>query len=164
MKPYLKIIFLISFALVFLACVDRSGLSVPKLPDSLAGLALSNTVKGAEADKMINRMHGKSTGGSSSIGYYGSENRKNVLYLTAFENQEQAEQSLAKMISKMANTKLGFTTPTSDKIGNNIIYRSQGMGLSHFFFRRKNLVFWWQTAPNHAKATLAALLDHKFQK
>jgi hypothetical protein len=137
---------------------------VPKLPNSLAGLALSDTVKGAEADKMINRMHGKSTGGSSSIGYYGSENRKNVLYLTAFENQEQAEQSLAKMISKMANTGFGFTIPTSDKIGNDIIYRSQGMGLSHFFFRRKNLVFWWQTAPHNAKATLADLLDHKFQK
>ncbi len=150
--------------LVLLACGDRSRPPVLKLPDSLAGLALSDTLKGAEADKMISRMHGKSTGGSSSIGYYGSENRNNVLYLTAFENQEQAEQSLAKMISKMANTGFGFTIPTSDKIGNNIIYRSQGMGLSHFFFRRKNLVFWWQTAPHNAKATLAALLDNTFQK
>ena len=153
-----------SITLALLACGDRSRPSVPKLPDSLAGLALSVTVKGAEADKMINRMHGKSTGGSSSIGYYGSENRNNVLYLTVFENQEQAEQSLAKMISKMADTMFGFTSPTSDKIGNNIIYRSQGMGLSHFVFRQKNLVFWWQTEPYNAKATLADLLDHKFQK
>ncbi len=149
---------------VLLAYGDRSKPSVPKLPDSVAALPLSIALKGDEADRMIKRMHGKSTGGRSSIGYYGMENRKNVLYLTAFENQEQAEQSLAKMISKMANTGFGFTPPTSDKIGNNMIYRSQGMGLSHFFFRRKNLVFWWQTTPYNAKATLEALLDHKFQK
>ncbi len=153
-----------SITLVFFACGDRSKPSVPKLPDSLAGLPLSGALKGAKADKMIKRMHGKSTGGRSSIGYYGLEKRKNVLYLTAFENQEQAEQSLAKMISKMANTGFGFTIPTSDKIGNDIIYQSQGMGLAHFFFRRNNLVFWWQTAPHNAKATLAALLDNKFQK
>ncbi|MBW1899779.1 MAG: hypothetical protein JRI61_12060 [Deltaproteobacteria bacterium] len=154
----------IIFMLVFFACSESAEVSVSKLPDSLAGLALHDSVVGAEADKMIRRMHGKSTGGSSSIGYYGTENRKNVLYLTVFENQGQAEQSLSKMISKMANTRFGFTPPASEKIGNNIIYRSQGMGLSHFFFRRDNLVFWWQAAPDNAEASLAALLAHNFRK
>ncbi len=161
MKRFVTTLFIVSFTLVLSTCGDRNGPPVPDLPNKLATLTLGNAVSGAKADGMIRRMHGKSTGehSSSRIGYYHPGKRDNVLYLTAFESRKQAETALAKMVDKMADTPLGFTPPTPDTIGGHTIHRSQGMGLSHFFFRRDNLVVWWQVVPQHAETTIAALLD-----
>ena len=58
----------------------------PELPATLADMQLKKTISGVEANKMISGMHGKATGPDSNslIGYYGAEEPKNVLYLTAF--------------------------------------------------------------------------------
>jgi hypothetical protein len=134
----------------------------PELPATLADMQLKKTISGIEANKMIFGMHGKATGPNSDslIGYYGAEGPKNALYLTAFENKDLAQQALDKMVEKMANSSFGFSLPQSEKHGSDVIYRCNGMGLSHFFYRHENLLLWLQVEKDKAAAGLEDLLAH----
>ena len=109
-------------------------------------------------------MHGKITGARNSIiGYYGADNSKNVLYLSAFEDDTQAERALREMSSKIMRTKAGFTPATVDTTGGRVLYRTEGMGLTHFFYRQDNFVVWWQVVPGNAEVTLAPLRNFHFK-
>ena len=150
------------FIICFSSCCDRPRPAVPMLPNSLSRLTLREVVKGVEANKIMYRMHGRLTGSRSNsiIGYYSFNTKKNVLYVTAFENNEQAENVLEKMVSKMKNTAFGFSPPTVVKTDDYTVYRTKGMGLAHFYFRSDNLLIWWQVELDNADTTFVAVQAH----
>jgi len=116
----------------------------------VGALELKETVAGVEANKFLYRMHGMVTGARNSIiGYY-SHDKKNALYLSCFENDEQAERALQKMSAKIMNTKAGFTPVTVDRDEGTVFYTTTGMGLNHFFYRQDAFVVWWQVEPDRA--------------
>jgi hypothetical protein len=154
----------ILFALItgIISCSNKTAPPIPALPEVLGDLDLKETVAGVKANKFLYRMHGVITGSRNSIiGYY-SLDKKNALYISAFTEDKQALRALEKMVAKIENTKAGFTPVTVDKREGRSVYRTHGMGLHHFFYRKDNLILWWQTEPERAEETLTFLLKDNF--
>lgn len=108
-------------------------------------------------------MHGKLTGTRLSIiGYYGISNGKNVLYVSSFENIENAEKALIKMASKIKNGSVGFTPVTEKQINKLLVYQTNGMGLKHFFYSSGRFLIWWQAEPDKADKTFQNIHTFKF--
>ena len=146
-----------------ISCNDKTIPAVPDLPEMVGELALRDAVIGVKANKFIYKMHGKLTGVQNSIiGYY-SHDKKNALYLSAFEDNNQAERALKKMSAKIMNTTVGFTPVTLDKRESIVLYRTKGMGLTHFFYNQDNFVIWWQVEPKKAEVTLTHLMKFHFK-
>jgi hypothetical protein len=162
MRTTVKYCFLILLFVALAGCDAWQKTQAPELPATLADMRLKKTISGVKANKMIYGMHGKATGpGSNSlIGYYGAEEPKNVLYLTAFKNKDWAQRALDKMVEKMADTSFGFSPPQSEKHGSDVIYRCSRMGISHFFYRHKNLLLWLQVEKGKAAAGFEDLQAH----
>ena len=134
----------------FSSCRNTALPALPKLPEVVGALELKDTVAGVEANKFLYRMHGVVTGARNSIiGYY-SLDKKNALYLSSFENDEQAERALQKMSAKIMNTTAGFTPVTVERDEGTVFYTTTGMGLNHFFYRQDTFVVWWQVEPDKA--------------
>ena len=134
----------------FSSCRNTARPALPELPEMVGALELKETVAGVEANKFLYRMHSMVTGARNSIiGYY-SHDKKNALYLSCFENDEQAERALQKMSAKIMNTKAGFTPVTVDRDEGTVFYTTTGMGLKHFFYRQDAFVVWWQVEPDKA--------------
>ena len=149
----------------FVCCGDSTLPAVPGLPEKIGKLDLRGVEKGVTANKLMYRMHGKITGARSNsvIGYYGADSTKKVLYLSAFEDDTRAEKALKEMSSKIMHTKAGFTPATVDTTGGRVLYRTEGMGLTHFFYRQDNFVVWWQVRPENAEVTLVSLRNFYFK-
>ena len=154
----------ILFALTtgIIACSNKTVPPILALPEVLGDLELKETVVGIKANKFLYRMHGAITGSRNSIiGYY-SLNKKNVLYISAFTDEDQASRALEKMVAAINHTTGGFTPVTLDKREGRPVYQTKGMGLHHFFYRKDNLILWWQAEPERAEETLTCLLKEKF--
>ena len=133
------------------ACSDAVLPALPDLPQMVGSLELKDTVVGVEANKFLYRMHGVVTGARSSIiGYY-SHDKKNALYLSSFENHEQAERALKRMSAKIMNTEAGFTPVTTEVTDGTVFYKTAGMGLNHLFYRQDTFVVWWQVQPDKSE-------------
>ena len=132
------------------ACSDAVLPALPDLPQIVGTLELNDTVVGVEANKFLYRMHGVVTGARNSIiGYY-SHDKKNALFLSSFENHEQAERALKRMSAKIMNTEAGFTPVTAEITDGTVFYKTTGMGLNHLFYRQGTFVVWWQIEPDKA--------------
>ena len=79
-----------------------------------------------------------------------------------FENAEKARQDLMSMSVKMAGGTAVFKPLTFDAMGSNVHFRTEGMGLTHYFYRVDNTIVWWQVRPDKAEATYKDLLNFKF--
>jgi hypothetical protein len=144
---------------LFAACAGPEKAPAPRLPAALGSLALARTIEGVEANKLIYTMHGKATSGSTSaVGFYGGKDSNNVLYVSAFMNDEQARRAFDRMLSKMTAGTAGFSPPVK-RPGPDQIYETTGSGLKHFFYQRGRNVIWWQAEPGIAEEPLATVLQ-----
>jgi len=144
----------------FSSCTGPEKAPPPKLPALIGSLALTRTVEGVEANKLIYNMHGKANSGSTSaVGYYGGKDPNNVLYISAFMNDEQARRAFDRMLSKMSAGPAGFTPPVKRPGPDQNIYETTGAGLKHFFFHRGKNVIWWQAEPGIAEETFKTVLQ-----
>jgi hypothetical protein len=133
------------------------------LPQKLGDLTLSKVLQGSQAAAVIHKMHGKKLGAHRNfIGYYGKEDAGNILYLSIYENDETAKAELMKMAMKMAGGTRVFAPLTFGEMGDNVRFRTEGMGFTHYFFRVDNILIWWQVAPAIAESTFNTLLSYDF--
>ena len=159
-RPAPFILFVVTALII--SCSNKTAPPIPALPEVLGDLELKETVVGVKANKFLYRMHGAITGSRHSIiGYY-SPDKKNALYISAFTDDEQTSRALEKMVAKIKHTQTGFTPVTQDNRDGKSVYRTQGMGLHHFFYRTDNLILWWQAEPERAEETLTCLLKENF--
>ena len=159
-RSALFILFVLTTGII--SCNNKTAPPIPALPEVLGDLELKETVVGVKANKFLYRMHGAITGSRNSIiGYY-SLDKKNALYVSAFNDDEQASRALEKMVAKIEHTKAGFTPVTVDKQEGRSVHRTEGMGLHHFFYRKDNLILWWQVESERAEGALTCLLKENF--
>ena len=67
------------------------------------------------------------------------------------------------MAMKMANGSSVFSPLTHSKMGDNVYFEIEGMGLKHYFYRIDNILIWWQVEPDKAKETYNDLLNFDFE-
>lgn len=142
----------------------RNNAQTEFLPTQLGGLGLTKVFEGAEAAGMIDKMHGKKLGVTENyIGYYGSKRARNVLFVSVYEIVEKAKDDLMQMAVKMEKGSRMFAPLSVEGMEDNPRFRTEGMGLVHYFYRRGNLLIWWQAEPDKADASYADLRNYDFR-
>jgi hypothetical protein len=157
-KNRLPLIFLSLF--VFICCSNSNS----HLPKKLGDLSLVKTIQNKEATRIINKMHGKNLDDCENfIAFYGNKNSKNTLYVSVYENAEKAKTNLMSMSMKMAKGTSVFSPLTHSKMGEDVHFQTDGMGLKHYFYRVDNILIWWQVEPDKAEVTYNDLLNFDFK-
>ena len=133
------------------------------LPKNLGELNLFKVIQNEEGTSVIDKMHGKKLDECENfIAHYGSNNSKNILYVSVYEKAEKAEMNIKNMAMKMANGSSVLSPLTHSKMGNNVHFETKGIGFKHYFYRIDNILIWWQVEPDKAEATLNDLLKFDF--
>jgi len=161
-KGYKNIsVLILAGLLIFISC--STGNNSKYLPQQLGDLSLAKVIQNKKATVIINKMHGKKLNDSENfIAHYGNNKSKNILYVSVYENAEEAETTIKKMAVKMGNGSSVFTQLTHSKMGDNVHFEIEGMGLKHYFYRIDNILIWWQVEPDKAEATFHDLLKFDF--
>jgi hypothetical protein len=147
--------------LIFISC--STGNNYNYLPQKLGDLNLSKVIQNKKATVIVNKMHGKNLDDCKNfIAIYGDNHSKNILYVSVYEKAEKAETNLKNMAMKMANGSSVFSPLKHSKMGDNIYFETDGMGLKHNFYRIDNILIWWQVEPDKAEVTLSDLLKFDF--
>ena len=145
----------------FISC--SNGNNSDDLPQKLGDLNRAKVIQNQKAAGIINKMHGKRLDDCENfIAYYGNNQSKNILYVSVYERAETAKENLKSMAMKMANGSPVFSPLKHGKMGENIHFETQGMGLKHYFYRTDNILIWWQVTPDQAETTYNDLLKFDF--
>jgi hypothetical protein len=142
LKPLLKLLSLILFTF-FLGCSNSIQLPTP---EKIGDKERSRIVSGKQAAQIVNKMHGQSVAAdANAIVEYGKE-KKDILYISYYEDQSQARKAFNLMIEKMVSAKQGpffhlMPLPTYK----NKVYFTLGMGAGHYIFVSGNYLLWLQT-------------------
>ena len=74
------------------------------LPQKLGNLSQTRVIQGKEATDIINKMHNKTLDDCKNfIGYYGSNDFKNILYVSVYESAEKAKTNIMNMAMKISS-------------------------------------------------------------
>ena len=129
--------------IVLLGCSTSADIASP---EGIGEKERVRVVDGNQAARIINRMHNQSVAADANvIAEYGRE-KKDLLYISYYADQNQAKKAFDLMIEKMAAAKKGpffhlmpldtYTKP---------VYFTLGMGARHYIYQSGNYLLWLQT-------------------
>ena len=129
---------------LLLGCSD-STTQLPT-PTEIGDKTRSRIISGEQAARVVNKMHKQAVAADvNAIVEYGQE-RKDILYISYYENQNRAEDAFILMIEKMASAKQGpFFHLMPLPAYKNKVYFTLGMGAQHYIFVSGNFLLWFQT-------------------
>jgi hypothetical protein len=128
------------------------------LPDSIAGLKITNITTGDQAVADFENLHGKQFPVTSgSIGVYG--NNEITLWAAGASSEAVALVMTNAMKEKIAKGNSPFTPLEQFDQGNRTIHVLEGMGQKHYYFQSKNLVIWLAVNPALADQALQQTLE-----
>lgn len=138
MKRFSKIIIAV-FLLLFSAC----GTQKEYLPNEVFELTLTKKLTGSETESFVNRLHhGTVAADENEIGFYSSQKGSAVIYISYYNNDDEANEILLQMIEKIENFPSPFEGGDSFELSDHIIYKYSGLGQSHFVFSSGNTLLW----------------------
>jgi len=137
-----------SISLLIIALLVGCANSTPQLPapQKIGQNERTRTISGDQAANIINKMHRQSVAATANvIVEYGNE-KKDILYISYYEDQNQSGKAFALMIEKMASAQQGpfFHLMPLPKYQNKA-YFTLGMGASHYIFISGKFLLWLQT-------------------
>jgi hypothetical protein len=132
--------------------------AVISLPDTIAGLQITDSKTGAQALAEIENLHGKKFPiTSGSIGIYG--NRQVTVWAAGTASNTVAFDMVQSMQEKIEQGNSPFTPINQFSQGNRTIHVLEGMGQNHYYFQSKNLVIWLAAEPALADAAIQQILE-----
>ena len=142
LKPFLKINILV-FIILSSGC---SGSTQLPMPEKIGHKERIRVISGKQAADIVNKMHGQSVAADdNAIVEYGRE-KKDLLYISFYRDQAQADTAFKLMIEKMASSKKGpFFHLISLPAYKDKVYFALGMGAEHYIYRSGNCLLWYQT-------------------
>jgi hypothetical protein len=162
-KKRFKLIFILILAglLSLTSCSNDNNSKY--LPQKLGDLSQAKVLQGNKATDIINKMHDKTLDDCKNyIAYYGSNDSKNILYVSVYESAEKAKTNIMNMAMKISSGSSVFSPLTYSGMGHDAHFETDGMGLKHYFYRTDNILIWWQVEPDKAKTTYNDLLKFDF--
>ena len=128
------------------------------VPNSIAGLQITNNMTGAQAIAELENLHSKQFPiVSGAIGVYG--NREITLWVAGAPSETIALEMTNSMREKIAKGNTPFTPLEQFNQGNRTIFVLEGMGQKHYYFQSKNLVIWLAVDPTLANQALQQTLE-----
>jgi hypothetical protein len=134
-----KIITSLIYFFALVGCFSSPDLLTP---EKLGEKERTRIITGKQAAQVVNKMHGQSvTTAANVIAEYGWE-KKDLLYVTYYADQKEAEKAFDLMIKKMASAKKGLMPLGKYE---NKVYFTLGMGASHYIYLSGRYLLWFQT-------------------
>ena len=128
------------FAILLLACSQNMS---QYLPSSIDGYQLNKKLIGQQARQFVDRLHGKQVAQQENeIGFYRNGDRKITLYLTYYTQPENAQKDWQQMVNKISPQNSVFVQGKVLEMNGYQVYRTFGMGQTHFVFVHKNTLIW----------------------
>ncbi len=159
--PHLSIPILCILALAAAACSDRpatkdSGL----LPAQLHGLELVESHSGEEAAGMIARLHKQGMAqAETEIGIYGSEEMRAELYVSVFQNADDAAAQFEAMVDAITAGVPEYGHHTHFDVAERDVHIAFGDGRINYFYAEGDQLTWLGANPAIARAAIAEILD-----
>lgn len=112
-------------------------------PEYYFELNLIKKLTGSEAKNFVNRLHFNSvTNEKNEIGFYSGTKGNAIIYITYYDNEITATDNYKKMTEKISPDNSVFTNSSYINISGRNIYRTFGMGQTHYVFTFSNKLFW----------------------
>jgi len=151
-----------SISLLMVALLVGCANSTPQLPapQKIGQNQRSRTISGNQAASIINKMHGQSVAAdANAIVEYGKE-KQDILYISYYEDPNQAGKAFESMIDKMAAAKQGpfFHLMPLPRYKNKA-YFTLGMGAGHYIFISGKFLLWLQTHQSFGGELPSGLLN-----
>ena len=128
------------------------------LPDSIAGLPITNYTTGAEAIDEFADLHGKQFPVTfGAVGVYG--NREITLWVAGTASDSIAQELTDAMQKRIAEGNSPFTPVKEINQRNRKVYALEGMGQKHYYFQSQNMVIWLAADSAIADEALQQILE-----
>ena len=125
-------------------------------PKSLGELEFLHALRGKEALRQINRLHGKELGGKDGyVAHYEKDGAVAMLYLAQASSTAQASRQLERMSDRIRRGDSPFYHLKRSSQGGIRLYSALGQGQIHYFYQRDSAVLWLAVDALVAKQTLA---------
>lgn len=134
-----KRIYLLSALLIIFSCSSNNSY----IPRIFFDLELKQHLRGEEAKTFVDKLHFKNVAGKSNeIGFYKGEKGSAVIYITYYATAESAKDEEVKMTEKISPENSVFIMGKYIDVNKEKIYRTFGMGQTHFVFTHDKALFW----------------------
>jgi len=131
------------------------------LPEEFFGMQLTKRITGEEATKMINKLHHEPvTEVENEIGHYSGDNGRALIYISHYQKPEDPKKYYDKMTEKISLGESPFTGSEIIDISGKKIYRTFGMGQSHYIFTYNNELFWVSVGTLYGKKFIEEYLSY----
>lgn len=153
---YLKIILL---TVLITGCSQKDNNKFQQI-EELNGMSLTNHISGEAAQSMIDKLHGKSvTPAENNIAFYKGDKGEAILYVSFYKNAEDARTTYDKMVKMIRDGNEVFGHFHEIEIDSQKLSMCLGMDQAHYFFNKKNKLFWLSTNYQIAQSTVIDLLN-----
>lgn len=130
------------------------------LPDSLHALRLVDLQTGADAARIMERLHGKEVAPLRSwIGSYAGHGASAELYVSRYDSGRHATADLEAMSARIGPGTPVFGHHRTIVVAGQTVHATLGQGGVHYFFVREADLFWLTVSPAVARPALAQLLE-----
>jgi len=156
LKSNLKIIGFV-FIIFVLGCSSSPSLPTP---EKIGEKERTRIISGEQAARVVDKLHGLSVAADANvIAEYGRD-RKDLLYVTYYSDQKEAQKSFDLMIAKMVAAKDGpfFHLMPLSKYKNKV-YMTLGMGAMHYIYLSGKSLLWLQTYQSFGDKLPSRLLE-----
>ena len=135
----------ISIAILFILIIGFSGCSkqVDYIPEKFSDLTLQQKYIGDEARKFVDRLHYQPVAPvENKIGFYENAQASAIIYITFYDDNEDAVDDFKRMTVKISpDNSVFYNSSYLEKEGNRI-YKTFGMGQTHYVFVLDDKLFW----------------------
>ncbi len=140
---------------VILVLVAACSSATWSFPGEIKGYRLLKLVKGKEALREINRLHGKRIQAvKGAIAVYVEENKRAMIWVSQAPSEEVASQQVKLMINKMNKGGSPFFHFSTGRIGCLSFLHFLGLGQEHYLFAKGTSVYWISAPIGDGKAFL----------
>ncbi len=134
-----KFLFYFSFFLLVYSCSNKEEY----LPPDFFELQLKNKLSGDDAIEYVNKLHLQNVAADSNeIGFYNGFKGDAIIYISYYENEESALIEEKRMTEKISPENSVFFMGEYIDIEGKKIYRTYGMGQTHYVFSHGKELIW----------------------
>jgi hypothetical protein len=137
--------------------------TVISLPKNILQLHLNEEVTGEQAQKMVDKMHGKSvTPDETAVGMYQSPNGSAILYISHYNSENRTLEQFDKMAVLIRESPGGvFSHFREMSVEGKKVYLCLGLGQAHYIFLNGKDLLWLAVDLQIAQAAMHELVRMK---
>lgn len=133
-----------------------------RFPERIDGAPRTEFLTGEKALRAVDKLHGTHIAARDAVvAAYGAEHPPvAMVWMSVAGNGAEAREQLAVMLARMAAPgRSPFTPATRERRAGVELYRTDGLGMRHFLWTRKDRIWWLAALPGREESFLRAFLD-----